>query len=128
MNRSELLDGWEGAEAEYLEEVCDRLEPVIGSWLSPTECLVLAQLLDDSVIYCDDGFVINDSSEDRTTLGFPAVSSIAAGFCRNSSRGYQWFRDRVQSAHREISSYFSIRANLLERMRNHPSVRSVKTF
>lgn len=117
MNLQKLVDAaGTGPEFEYEKEIAERLEAVLGSWLSLPECFALLDLLAYHNFRFEDGFVISDNRDPNKIIGIADASAIVSCFRKEPEQDWLWFKVKYPGYPLESEAFQAARTTLLARI------------
>ena len=118
MNLQKLLDanGGPGTDFDYEKEIAERLEAVLGSWLSLPECFALMDILAYGSFRFDDGFVISDAYDLNKIIGNVEAAAIVACFREEPEQDWLWFKVHFPAYDQESEEFQATRKNVLAKI------------
>ena len=118
MNLQKLLDasGGPSPEYEYEKEIAERLEAVLGSWLSLPECFALMATIAYRSFRFDDGFIISDYHDPNRIIGLADAAAIASSFRQEPEQDWYWFKVGFPAYDQESEEFESTRKDLLAKI------------
>jgi hypothetical protein len=117
MNLQKLLDAnGPGPEFDYEKEIVERLETVLGSWLSLRECFALMAILAYGSFEFDDGFVMSDAYDVNKIIGLADAGAIVSCFREEPEYHWLWFKVRLPAYDQESEEYQSTQNDLLAKI------------